>query len=133
LESGQFEDDVVAALADAVRGVGLGVDWLTTVPSVSLGDVLARLGSRVASNLDVPYVSLVERAGERPPQREMTNATQQAANVRGAFRVIERPPPGVGVLLDDRRLSGWTLAMVGGQLRKAGAERIVPLALATLQ
>jgi ATP-dependent DNA helicase RecQ len=63
----------------------------------------------------------------------MANAAQQAANVRGAFRVVEPPPAGVGVLLDDRRTSGWTLAMVGGQLRKAGASAIVPLALATLQ
>jgi ATP-dependent DNA helicase RecQ len=36
------------------------------------------------------------------------------------------------VLLDDSRHSGWTLAMVGGQLRRAGAERVVPLALATV-
>jgi ATP-dependent DNA helicase RecQ len=36
------------------------------------------------------------------------------------------------VLVDDRRLSGWTMAMVGGQLRRAGAEAIVPVALATL-
>jgi ATP-dependent DNA helicase RecQ len=42
------------------------------------------------------------------------------------------PPPGVGVLLDDRRSSGWTLAMAGGQLRMAGAERVVPLVLGTL-
>ena len=63
----------------------------------------------------------------------MANAAQQAANVRGAFRVTDTPPPGVGVLLDDRRISGWTLAMVGGQLRRAGADRVVPVALATLQ
>ena len=62
----------------------------------------------------------------------MANAVSQAANVRGAFRVIGSPPPGVGVLLDDRRSSGWTLAMVGGQLRMAGAERVVPLVLGTL-
>jgi ATP-dependent DNA helicase RecQ len=36
------------------------------------------------------------------------------------------------VLLDDRRHSGWTLAMVGGQLRRAGAEGVVPLVLGTL-
>ena len=78
------------------------------------------------------YVPLVERAEERPPQREMANAAQQAANVRGAFRVTGAAAGGTGVLLDDRRLSGWTLAMVGGQLRRAGAERVVPLALATL-
>ena len=57
---------------------------------------------------------------------------QQAANVRGAFAVIGTPPPGTGVLLDDRRHSGWTMAMVGGQLRRAGARRVVPLALGTL-
>jgi ATP-dependent DNA helicase RecQ len=36
------------------------------------------------------------------------------------------------VLLDDSRHSGWTLAMVGGQLRRAGAERVVGLTLATV-
>jgi ATP-dependent DNA helicase RecQ len=35
------------------------------------------------------------------------------------------------VLLDDRRGSGWTLAMVGGQLRKTGAAQVIPLTLAT--
>ena len=131
LQSGEFSDDVVAALADVVRAGG--VDWVTAVPSVRLGGLLARLANRVAHALSVPYLVLVTRADERPPQREMANAAQQAANVRGAFRVVSPPPPGVGVLLDDRRISGWTLAMVGGQLRRAGAERVVPLALATLQ
>jgi ATP-dependent DNA helicase RecQ len=127
LRAGAFEDDVVAALVDLLRRAG--ADWLTTVPSVALGDVLEQLGDR----LRVPRARLVARISERPPQREMANAAQQAANVRGAFRVVEKPPPGVGVLLDDRRISGWTLAMVGGQLRRAGAARIVPVALATLQ
>jgi ATP-dependent DNA helicase RecQ len=132
LERGSFSDDVVDALADVVRRAG-GVDWLTSVPSVRLGEMLVRLGDCLADALSVPAVRLVTRVCERPPQREMANAAQQAANVRGAFRVVAPPPPGVGVLLDDRRISGWTLAMVGGQLRRAGAERVVPLALATLQ
>ncbi len=126
LGAGEFEDDVVEAVSDLLRAAG--VDWVTIVPSVRLGKVLDRLGSR----LGVPFVGLVERVSERPPQREMANAAQQAANVRGAFRVVAPPPPGVGALLDDRRMSGWTLAMVGGQLRRAGAQRVVPVALATL-
>jgi ATP-dependent DNA helicase RecQ len=139
LRGGGFEDDVVAALADAVRaGAGAegtgrrgGVAWLTWVPSVRLGDTPARLAAQVAAELGVPALPLVERADSRPPQSEMANAVQQAANVRGAFRVTGTPPAGAGVLLDDRRGSGWTLAMVGGQLRKAGADRVIPLALAT--
>jgi ATP-dependent DNA helicase RecQ len=108
------------------------VAWITTVPSARRGAVIAGLAERVAAELAVPCLELVRRVEDRPPQREMANATQQAANVRGAFKVIGAPSPGTGVLLDDRRHSGWTLAMVGGQLRRAGAERVVPLALATL-
>jgi ATP-dependent DNA helicase RecQ len=130
LTSGDFDDAVVAAVADLVRAAG--ADWLTSVPSVRLGDALERLGERVAQRLGVPVLRLIERVREGPPQRDMANAAQQAANVRGAFRVVQTPPRGTGALLDDRRMSGWTLAMVGGQLRRAGADRVVPVALATL-
>ena len=132
LRDGSFEDEVVTGLADILRASGEAVAWVTTVPSASLGDVIVRLAERLAAELGVPHVRLVTRTEDRAPQREMANATQQAANVRGAFAVIARPPPGVGVLLDDRRHSGWTMAMVGGQLRRAGAQRVVPLALGTL-
>jgi ATP-dependent DNA helicase RecQ len=131
LRTGGFEDEVVAALADAVRAGAGDVGWVTSVPSARLGATLERLAAAVAARLGVPAVSLVQRTEERPPQSEMANAVQQAANVRGAFRVTAAPPRGTGVLVDDRRGSGWTLAMVGGQLRKAGAERVVPLTLAT--
>jgi ATP-dependent DNA helicase RecQ len=130
LESGAFEDDVVDALADITRAAAPA--WVSAVPSAQLGDTLDRLASRVATALGVSAVALLARTEARPPQREMANAVQQAANVRGAFTVLHAPPPGTGIVLDDRRISGWTLAMVGGQLRMAGAERIVPLALATL-
>jgi ATP-dependent DNA helicase RecQ len=126
LRDGSFDHEVVSGLVDILRAAP--VSWLTTVPCARLGD----LASLVAGQLGVPHVELVVRTERRPPQREMANAVQQAANVRGAFKVIAAPPPGTGVLLDDRRHSGWTLAMVGGQLRRAGAERIVPVVLAAL-
>ncbi len=131
LRGGEFEDDVLDALADAVRAGTGEPAWVTFVPSTRLGATLERLATQVASRLGVPSPALVRRAVQRPPQAEMANAVQQAGNVRGAFRVVETPPPGAGVLLDDRRGSGWTLAMVGGQLRKAGAQRVIPLALVT--
>ena len=156
LRAREFDQEVVAGLADILRGAGggrgasgpgglggqggpsgqggpvAGVSWVTSVPSTRLGDLIARLAERLAGELGVPYLELVRRKEDRPPQREMANAVQQAANVRGAFAVVAPPPPGTGILLDDRRSSGWTLAMVGGQLRRAGAERVVPLALGTV-
>jgi len=132
LAGGEFDHELVVALADILRGSGSAIDWVTTVPSVSLGDIPVALAHRLAAELGVAPVELVRRTEARPPQREMANAAQQAANVRGAFAIVAPPPAGTGVLLDDRRNSGWTLAMVGGQLRRAGAQAIVPLALGTL-
>ena len=132
MRTGKLEDEAVAALADVVRRAGAGIDWVACVPSTRLGEVLTVTGERLARELGVPHVALIERTEPRPSQREMANAVQQTANVRGAFRISGRPPPGTGVLLDDQRLSGWTLAMVGGQLRRAGAEAVVPVVLATL-
>jgi ATP-dependent DNA helicase RecQ len=133
LRDGAFDQEVVDALADVVRARVPSAAWVTAVPSAALGSTLEELAARLASTLSLPHVALLSRTETRPPQREMANAVQQAANVRGAFRVAGVPPRGTGLLLDDRRSSGWTLAMAGGQLRLAGADRVVPLTLGTLQ
>ncbi|HEX2070961.1 MAG TPA: RecQ family ATP-dependent DNA helicase [Thermoleophilaceae bacterium] len=133
LAAGRLGDEIAVALADVVRGGAAKPGWVTAIPSARLSaGMLDELAGRVAAELGVTQVRLIERTGDRPPQRDMANAVQQAANVRGAFRIVGNPPPGIGLLIDDRRLSGWTMAMVGGQLRRQGAEAVVPLALATL-
>jgi ATP-dependent DNA helicase RecQ len=132
LDAGTFDAEVVVALADLIRGTGTQIEWVTSVPSVHLSNALRPLAERLADELGVSHLDLIARRESRPPQQEMANAVQQTANVRGAFTVIGTPPTGTGVLLDDTRNSGWTLAMVGGQLRRAGATRIMPLILATL-
>ena len=61
----------------------------------------------------------------------MANAPQQVANVRGRFAIAGGIPEGPVLLVDDLRWSGWTLAMVGGQLRRRGAAAVHPMVLAT--
>ena len=130
LGAGRFDGELVDALAELTASVAPA--WLTYVPSSALGDALGAFARGVAGALGIPCLELITRREPRPPQREMANAVQQVANVRGAFTVAGRPPSGTGLLLDDRRHSGWTLAMIGGQLRNAGADRVVPVALATI-
>jgi len=130
IAAGCLDDEVIAALADIVRP--LRAAWITAVPSVSAGGLLGQSAEQLGQALSIPAPQLVARTGARAPQREMSNATQQAANVRGAFRVTGAVPPGIGLLLDDRQNSGWTLAMVGGQLRKAGAQQVVPIVFGAL-
>jgi ATP-dependent DNA helicase RecQ len=49
--------------------------------------------------------------------------------VRGQFSVVATPPPTPGLLVYDVRYSGWTLTMVGAQLRQKGAGPVFPFVL----
>ena len=124
-----FADELVDAAAELVRGWDVPVAWVAAVPSRT-ADVEGVAG-RLAAALGLPFAPVVNRVEDRPPQREMANAAAQAANVRGAFAVDPALPDGAVLLVDDARLSGWTVAMVGGQLRRRGAPAVFPLVLTT--
>ena len=131
LHGGHFGDELVEAAADLVRAWAIPADWVAAVPARRAGDPVSDFARRLATALGKPFEPLLDRAADRPPQREMANSAQQVANVRGAFAVTADPPPGACLLVDDVRFSGWTLAMVAGQLRRRGAGPVHPLALAT--
>jgi ATP-dependent DNA helicase RecQ len=128
---GRFDDELVQACADLLDRwrPQPAPRWVTAVPSRRSGPLVPDFAERLARALGLPYVAALERTGDNPPQREMANSAQQVANVRGQFRVVAPPPPEPGLLVDDMRYSGWTLAMVGGQLRAKGAGPIHPLVL----
>ena len=127
--AGRFDDELVAAAAEAVKAWRAPVAWVAAVPSRRSGDLVPGFARRLADALGLPFVDAVERTADAPPQREMANAAQQVANVRGAFAVPAAVPPGACLLVDDVRFSGWTLAMIAGRLRRRGAGAVYPLAL----
>jgi ATP-dependent DNA helicase RecQ len=129
--AGRFDDELVDAAAEVVRGWEQRAAWVCAIPSERSGALVPDFARRLAQAVDLPYADILERTGDRPPQREMANSAQQVANVRGAFRVTEPLPPGACLLVDDLRFSGWTLAMVAGQLRRHGVPAVYPLTLAT--
>jgi ATP-dependent DNA helicase RecQ len=128
---GRFGDELVAAAAEAVRSWNVPIGWVTAVPSQRSGTLVPDFASRLAQALGLPFEPALQRVTDGPPQREMANAAQQVANVRGAFAVAGALPAQPVLLVDDIRFSGWTLAMVAGQLRQKGAGPVFPFALAT--
>jgi ATP-dependent DNA helicase RecQ len=160
LRAGRLDDELVGAAAEIVRGWNPPVAWVAAVPSrrgagsspsadavsppagndvspAGAGsspvgaDLVTDFAARLAAALDLPFAAVLARTEDRPPQREMANSAQQVANVRGAFAVTGALPEGAALLVDDIRFSGWTLAMVAGQLRRRGSGPVHPLALAT--
>jgi ATP-dependent DNA helicase RecQ len=133
-QAGRFDDELVEAAAEVVRtwlGSTPRAAWVCAVPSDRSGALVPDFAQRLAQALALPYADALQRTGERPPQREMANSAQQVTNVRGAFAVKDPLPPGACLLVDDLRFSGWTLAMIAGQLRRHGVPAVYPLALAT--
>jgi ATP-dependent DNA helicase RecQ len=128
---GRFGDELVEAAAEAVRSWRAPVRWVAAVPSKRTGTLVPDFAQRLAAALGLPFHAVLERVGDHPPQREMTNSVQQVANVRGEFAVVTGPPPEGCLLVDDVRFSGWTLAMIAGQLRRKGSGPVHPLALST--
>lgn len=129
--AGRFDDQLVAAAAEAVRVWSPPVAFVTAVPSLRSGPLVPDFAARLAAALGLPFEPLLERVADNPPQREMANSAQQVANVRGAFKVVAAPSQSGALLVDDIRFSGWTLAMIAGQLRRQGATAVFPLALST--
>jgi ATP-dependent DNA helicase RecQ len=127
--AGRFDDELVEAAAEAVRAWGAPVAWVAAVPSLRSGPLVPDFAAGLATALGLRFAPLLERTGDGPPQREMANSAQQVANVRGQFAVTAELPPGPCLLVDDVRFSGWTLAMIAGQLRRRGAPAVYPLAL----
>jgi ATP-dependent DNA helicase RecQ len=134
---GRFDDELVRAAAALVRDWQPPATWVAAVPSLRTGELVPDFARRLAAELGLAFAPVLERVDvppsmrTRPSQREMANSAQQVANVRGAFAVSGEPPPGPCLLVDDLRLSGWTQAMVGGQLRMRGSGPVFPLVLAT--
>jgi ATP-dependent DNA helicase RecQ len=129
--AGRFDDELVEAAAEVVRGWGAPAAWVAAVPSLRSGPLVPEFAARLAAALGLPFAPVLERTIDGPPQREMANSAQQVANVRGRFAVAPELPAGPCLLVDDVRFSGWTLAMIAGQLRRRGAPAVYPLALAT--
>ncbi len=130
-DAGRYSEQTVAGVADMVRDWNVPVAWVAAVPSRRTNDPVSDLAARVAAAIDRPWVPAVRRVEDRPAQIDQRGAVQQAANVRGAFAVAPEVPDGPCLLIDDLRHSGWTLAMVGGQLRQRGAGLVFPLVLST--
>jgi ATP-dependent DNA helicase RecQ len=124
-------DALVEAAAELVRRwqPDPAPEWIAYVPSLERA-VVPDFAARLAAQLGIPAVDVMRRIREGRPQKEMENSAQQFRNVHGAFTVVGPVPERPVLLIDDLIDSGWTLTVVGAELRKAGSGPVHPLVLA---
>jgi ATP-dependent DNA helicase RecQ len=130
---GRFADELVAAAALLVGrwSPDPAPLWVTWVPSLRQPGLVHDFATRLAHRLHLPFREAVVKMGERPPQKEMENSSQQVRNVADAFRVVSPVPLEPVLLVDDVWDSGWTMTVVAEALATVGVPAVHGLTLAT--
>lgn len=104
--------------------------WVVPVPSRRDNALVADFARRLAERLGLRFAPVLVKIADTRPQKDMENSIFQQNNVIDAFEVKGALPAGGCFLVDDMVDSRWTFTVAGAVLRQAGADFVIPLALA---
>ena len=107
------------------------------VRSASRPTLVTTLGERLATIGRLQWLGPLDRFDAGGPPAPRTNSAQRVRVLHDRFRVssaqvdaLREMDAPVVLLVDDRVDSGWTMAIAGRELRRAGAAQVLPFALA---
>ncbi|MEC4893932.1 MAG: RecQ family ATP-dependent DNA helicase [Oscillatoria sp. PMC 1051.18] len=105
--------------------------WITCVPSLNRSQLVPNFSQRLANQLNLPFIPVVQKVRQNSPQKTMSNSYHQARNLDGVFALdCSKIKPGAVFLIDDFVDSRWTFTVIAALLRQAGSGQVFPLALA---
>jgi ATP-dependent DNA helicase RecQ len=133
MQDGRFAGQLVEACAALVRtwAPQPAPAWVTCLPSRRHPELVPDFARRLAAALHLPFYPALEKTGDRPPQKQMENSSQQARNVDGSLTVPGALPAGAVLLVDDMVDSRWTMTVAAYLLLTHGSGPVFPLALAS--
>ncbi|UQU64249.1 DEAD/DEAH box helicase [Couchioplanes caeruleus] len=135
-------DDLAAAVVDVLKAWARGDDaWqqrpagVVAVGSRSHPDLVESTAARIAAVGRLPMLGALTSSrstsgGHRGNSAQRVLALHDAFTVPPAVADALRDLDGPVLLVDDLVDSGWTMALAGRALRRAGASGVLPLALA---
>ncbi|WP_330298957.1 RecQ family ATP-dependent DNA helicase [Streptomyces sp. NBC_00503] len=110
---------------------------IVAVPSLTRPQLVGSLAQGIATIGRLPFLGTLTYTGpEGAHPARRSNSAQRLRTLSGTFAVPEElaaalaGSPGPVLLVDDCTESGWTMAVAARLLRRAGAERVLPLVLA---
>ena len=129
-----FSDELVGATIDLIKNRWNEleeIDFVVAIPSLRRPHLVKSFAQRAAEELNVEFLDIIIKPVETPEQKTMENTNMQAKNAYNAFEVIESGNLGNILLIDDMIDSGWTLTVCGALLKRNGANKVYPYALAS--
>ena len=131
---GYFRDELVDALIDMITQrwkTEPFPQWITCIPSLNHKTLVADFSQRLAHKLGIPFIEVIHKIENNPPQKLQENSFYQCHNLDGVFQVANNIPNSPVLLIDDIVDSGWTMAVAAALLKQSGSGIVYPVALAT--
>lgn len=107
------------------------LDYVAAVPSLRRPKLVKDFAERVAQKLNIQFIDVIQKPSETPEQKTMENSNMQCKNAYSGFVVNRGINSGNVLLVDDMVDSGWTLTVCGSLLKRNGATKVFPYALAS--
>ncbi|MBW6411013.1 RecQ family ATP-dependent DNA helicase [Clostridium sp. YB-6] len=129
-----FRDELVDATIELINNKWDEldkIDCVAAVPSLKRSELVKSFAKRVAEKLKVDFIDVIIKPKETEQQKTMENSNMQAKNAYNAFLVTDDIHYENVLLIDDMVDSGWTLTVCGAMLKKKGAIKVYPYALAS--
>jgi ATP-dependent DNA helicase RecQ len=129
---GQVPVPLVQAVLTMLDDWRPAVDAIVVVESLTRPVLTEDLASGLSRRLQVPVVGrwAIVDPGIAPGQGAVNSAQRVAAVGRRATLRADVPSGGRVLLVDDLVVTGWTLTLAARAIRVAGADAVLPLALA---
>ena len=119
-----FDDAAVLSSAEQIEKFSVVREQNEKFPLVD------DFAGRLAARLGVPLVPALRKVRPTQPQKDFTNATQKAENIKGAFECAAPVQGKTLLVVDDVYDSGATLKEAGRILKQAGAGRLYAFCIA---
>ncbi len=133
--AGHFQDALVEAMAEMIKQrwqLDPTPEWVTFVPSFSHPTLVPDFAQRLATQLQLPFVDVIQKIKNNEPQKNQQNRFHQCQNLDGVFEISGNTPGTPVLLVDDIIDSGWTMTVLAALLRQAGSGPVFPVALASM-
>ncbi len=128
---GHFDKQLVIASYELLKDFVKENDirWVTSVPSKRRPELVKQFAKQLSDKLGLRYMEAIEKVEDVKCQKEWNTSYLQFQNANSSFEVISTINENV-LLVDDMVDSRWTFAICGYKLKKAGAGKVFPFALA---
>lgn len=104
--------------------------WVTSIPIWDDTGQVTALAEQIATNLDVPYIEVLEQTEAIKPREELANSYQKRWNVKNTMAATDDIRSDPVLVVNDLVDSRWTFTEAAFVLRDAGSGPVYPFALA---